>query len=143
MYMLADKIITLRKKNGWSQEELADKTGVSRQAVSKWETSQAFPDVDKILQLSSLFGVTTDYLLKDDITNEECATKQHNTHKLEKNTKNAVMLAYFGMIPVVYVIWSFLSQDWHITWITFILSGIFMPLVSALCDLLLYKRSNK
>lgn len=69
--ILADKIIRLRKKNGWSQEELADKMSVSRQAVSKWEGAQTVPDLEKILQLSTLFGVTTDYLLKDEIEDEE------------------------------------------------------------------------
>ena len=69
--ILADKIIRLRKKNGWSQEELAYKMNVSRQAVSKWEGAQTIPDLEKILQLSVLFGVTTDYLLKDEIENEE------------------------------------------------------------------------
>ncbi len=69
--ILADKIIRLRKKNGWSQEELADRMNVSRQAVSKWESSQAMPDLEKILQLSELFGVTTDYLLKDNIVDGE------------------------------------------------------------------------
>lgn len=69
--ILADKIIRLRKKNGWSQEELADKMNVSRQAVSKWEAAQTVPDLGKILQLSNLFGVTTDYLLKDEIEDEE------------------------------------------------------------------------
>ena len=71
--ILADKIIKLRKKNGWSQEELAEKMNVSRQAVSKWESAQAIPDLERILQLSSLFGVTTDYLLKDELENEEFA----------------------------------------------------------------------
>ena len=69
--ILADKIIRLRKKNGWSQEELADKMNVSRQAVSKWESAQTIPDLEKILQLSALLGVTTDYLLKDEIEDEE------------------------------------------------------------------------
>ena len=69
--ILADKIIRLRKKNGWSQEELADKMNVSRQAVSKWESAQTIPDLAKVLQLSSLLGVTTDYLLKDEIEDEE------------------------------------------------------------------------
>ena len=69
--ILADKVIKLRKKNGWSQEELADKMNVSRQAVSKWESAQTIPDLEKILQLSLLFGVTTDYLLKDEIEVEE------------------------------------------------------------------------
>ncbi len=69
--ILADKIIKLRKKNGWSQEELADKLKVSRQAVSKWEGMQSVPELQKILQLGELFGVTTDYLLKDEIEDDE------------------------------------------------------------------------
>lgn len=69
--ILADKIIRLRKKNGWSQEELAEKVRVSRQSVSKWESAQSVPELEKILQLGELFGVTLDYLLKDDIENEE------------------------------------------------------------------------
>ncbi|MGN8856607.1 helix-turn-helix domain-containing protein [Catenibacterium mitsuokai] len=68
--ILADKIIEERKKNGWSQEELASKLGVSRQAVSKWESSGSIPDLQRILQMSELFGVTTDYLLKDEIEEE-------------------------------------------------------------------------
>ena len=63
--ILGEKIAQLRRKNGWSQEELADKMEVYRQAVSKWESSQTTPDLERILRLSSLFGVTIDYLLKD------------------------------------------------------------------------------
>ena len=65
--ILADKIIENRKRNGWSQEELADKLGVSRQSVSKWEGAQAVPDMKKIVLMSEIFGVSTDYLLRDDI----------------------------------------------------------------------------
>lgn len=68
--ILGEKIAQLRRKNGWSQEELADKMGVSRQAVSKWESNQTTPDLERILRLSSLFGVTIDYLLKDDAAPE-------------------------------------------------------------------------
>ena len=64
--ILADKIIDLRKKNGWSQEELAEKLGVSRQAVSKWESAQAIPDLGRVLAMADLFSVTTDYLLRDE-----------------------------------------------------------------------------
>lgn len=67
--ILADKIVCLRKKYGWTQEELADRMKVSRQAVYKWESAQTVPDLEKILLLSTLFGVTTDYLLKDEIEN--------------------------------------------------------------------------
>ena len=63
--ILAEKIIKLRKQQGWSQEELAMKLGISRQSVSKWESTASIPDLDKIIKLSELFGVSTDYLLKD------------------------------------------------------------------------------
>ncbi len=66
--ILADKIIDLRKKSGWSQEELAEKLDVSRQAVSKWESAQSSPDLERIVALSHLFGVSTDYLLKEELT---------------------------------------------------------------------------
>ena len=65
--ILADKIINERKKNGWSQEELADMLNVSRQSVSKWEGAQSVPDLQKILKMAEIFGVSTDYLLKDEI----------------------------------------------------------------------------
>lgn len=65
--ILADKIAQLRRQQGWSQEELANRLEVSRQAVSKWESGASIPDLDKILKLSGLFNVTTDYLLKDEL----------------------------------------------------------------------------
>ncbi|MBR3391953.1 MAG: XRE family transcriptional regulator [Firmicutes bacterium] len=71
--ILADKIIELRKKNGWSQEELAEQLGVSRQSISKWEGAQSVPDMARIIRLSELFGVSTDYLLKDNIERTEPA----------------------------------------------------------------------
>ena len=61
---IADRIQQLRKSKGLSQEELADKIGVSRQAVSKWESEQSTPDIEKIILLSDYFETTTDYLLK-------------------------------------------------------------------------------
>ncbi len=63
--ILADKLIQLRKQKGWSQEELAEHMDVTRQSVSKWESGQSVPDLEKILRLSELFSVSTDYLLKD------------------------------------------------------------------------------
>lgn len=64
--IFADKLINLRKKSGWSQEELAEQMGVSRQSVSKWEGAQTIPDLEKILQLAELFGVSIDYLLREE-----------------------------------------------------------------------------
>lgn len=62
---IAEKITVLRKSKGWSQEDLAERLNVSRQSVSKWESGQSIPDIHRILELSRLFDVTTDYLLKE------------------------------------------------------------------------------
>ena len=107
--ILADKIIELRKKSGMSQEELAEKLGVSRQSVSKWEGAQSTPDLNRILQLSEIFGVSTDSLLKDDAElPAEKATDQKPDETepplrrvsmeeanrfLEENEKSALLLA--------------------------------------------------
>ncbi len=64
--IFAEKLIKLRKQQGWSQEELAAQLDVTRQSVSKWESMTSIPDLDKIVKLSQIFGVSTDYLLKDD-----------------------------------------------------------------------------
>lgn len=74
--ILADKIVSLRKKAGWSQEELAEQLGVTRQSVSKWEGAQSVPDMDKVVQMSRLFGVTTDYLLKDEIEEQAALVEE-------------------------------------------------------------------
>lgn len=68
--ILAEKITEERKKLAMSQEELAEKLSVSRQAVSKWESAQSIPDIQKIIAMSELFSVSTDYLLKDDALHE-------------------------------------------------------------------------
>lgn len=65
-----DKILNLRKARGWSQEELAEQVGVTRQAVSRWESNAAKPDTDKIVDICDLFGVSADYLLRDKYAGE-------------------------------------------------------------------------
>lgn len=80
--IFADKIIQLRKKNGWSQEELAEKVNVTRQSVSKWESAASIPDINKILELAKIFGVTTDYLLKDEMEMEEFSGESDEDRKV-------------------------------------------------------------
>ncbi|MCM1150027.1 MAG: helix-turn-helix domain-containing protein, partial [Butyricicoccus sp.] len=63
-----DKIAKLRRENNYTQEQLADIFGVSRQSISKWESGAAYPEVDKLIRMGELFGCTMDYLLKDEIT---------------------------------------------------------------------------
>lgn len=91
--ILADKILNLRKSNGWSQEELAEKMNVSRQSISKWESANAIPDINRIIELSKIFGVTTDYLLKDDL--DELEFSQDESDTLPK-LGLAQMNAYFS-----------------------------------------------
>ena len=80
--ILADKIMNLRKKCGWSQEELAEQLGISRQSVSKWESGMSIPDLEKIVKMSALFGVSTDYLLKDEIE-ETLPSETYTTDEAE------------------------------------------------------------
>lgn len=83
--ILADKIVSLRKKAGWSQEDLAEKLGVTRQSVSKWEGAQSVPDMDKVVMMSRLFGVSTDFLLKDELEEEApCAAAQDDDTPLRR-----------------------------------------------------------
>lgn len=87
--ILADKIISLRKKQGWSQEELAHQLNVSRQAVSKWESTASIPELDKIIKMSQLFGVSTDYLLIDDLEDVEYSDYEESTvRKIDLETAN-------------------------------------------------------
>ncbi len=79
MMIFADKLIQLRKKAGWSQEELAEQMDVTRQSVSKWESAQSIPDLEKIIHLSKLFKVSTDYLLKEEIEDIGYDSKTHTT----------------------------------------------------------------
>ena len=86
--MLSEKIINLRKSRGWSQEELAERLNVSRQSVSKWESGVSNPELDKVVAMSTLFGVSTDYLLKDATPSESelaCEGKEVMEEILEED----------------------------------------------------------
>lgn len=120
--IFADKLIDLRKKNGLSQEELAEKMNVSRQSVSKWEGAQSMPDLNKIVAISRIFGVTTDYLLNDEIdvpeirssadeesnagnpsrrvTMEEAAGFLRLNEKNARRTAFGVLLCIVGFVPL-------------------------------------------
>ena len=103
--ILADKIMNLRKKACMSQEELADKLNVSRQSVSKWESAQSIPDLDKIIALSKIFGVSTDFLLKDEIEMqdpiEDNINYETNTKKVSLNEANDyIKIVHNGSIKI-------------------------------------------
>ena len=102
--ILADKITALRKKAGWSQEELAEQLGVTRQSVSKWEGAQSVPDMQKVVQMSRLFGVTTDFLLKDELSEEEDYTREN---KAKSPVIGAVSGIYWLLVTAVYLFYTF------------------------------------
>ena len=121
--ILADKITALRKNASWSQEELAEQLGVTRQSVSKWEGAQSVPDMDKVVQMSRLFGVTTDFLLKDELSEEEPAPEGGVNHSAmqalleeedytrENKAKSPVIGAvsgiYWLLVTAVYLFYTF------------------------------------
>lgn len=125
--ILADKIILLRKRAGWSQEELAEQLGVSRQSVSKWEGAQSIPDMARLLQMGRLFGVTTDYLLKDELEElpgevavdhepgVRCVTMEEATDYLARARKNAPLMAIATLLcvisPVLLILLAGLSEQ--------------------------------
>lgn len=111
---LSDKILRLRKQNGLSQEELAEKLNVSRQAISRWEVGSAQPDASNVLQLSKLFGVTADYLLNDDYESDHDVPAEKNTEttanqKIKKII--ALCVSTFGLLGnfVIYILSRFIE----------------------------------
>ncbi|MBR2403731.1 MAG: helix-turn-helix transcriptional regulator [Lachnospiraceae bacterium] len=115
---LSEKIIKLRKINGWSQEDLAERANVSRQAISRWEGGTAQPDATNILQLSKLFGVTTDYLLNDEYESDNDLPKVQQV----KNDGMHQIMIYMVTLEVMILIIQFMS--------TFILQNTFFGILS-------------
>ena len=100
---IADRIQYLRKQKGYSQEELADKVGVSRQAVSKWESEQSTPDLEKVIAMSELFEVTTDYILK-------------GIEPVSTTNRKTVKTLYWGFVLIfatIAGIWSFAANRFN------------------------------
>ena len=104
MMKLADKLFELRKEKGWSQEKLAEQINVSRQSISKWESGQALPELEKIVELSKIFQVTTDYLLLEE------SDKPEIKPVLSEDEKNR----YYKEVNLIASgrFYIFLSQPW-------------------------------
>ncbi len=130
---LADRILEFRKIKGISQEELADKIGVSRQAVSKWESGQSIPDIDKIILLSDFFDVTTDLLLRG-IENNKRDNSTENTYIFNSV---ATSLNFLGLLISIFI-WNNTRAD------DAILAGfIFMIIGTMIFTIGKYQASNK
>ncbi|MBQ6901153.1 MAG: helix-turn-helix transcriptional regulator [Firmicutes bacterium] len=88
----SEKLLQLRKRNGFSQEELADRLGVSRQAISRWEMGTAVPDSMNLLQISKVFGVSTDYLLNDDYESDNDIPKVKESNKILQSNLTVIAI---------------------------------------------------
>ena len=111
---LSDKLVKLRKINGWSQEGLAENLNVSRQAISRWESGTAQPDASNVLNLSKLFGVTADYLLNDEYESDldVPVVKQTKSDAKDKIRKVvALCVGLFGLMgnSIIYVLSRFIE----------------------------------
>ncbi|MBB6482578.1 helix-turn-helix domain-containing protein [Spirochaeta isovalerica] len=119
--ILAEKIIRLRKKLGWSQEDLAEKINVSRQSVSKWESAASIPDLNKIILLADLFGVSTDFLIKDEleetdtvgedkepgifkVTLEEAVEYAEKKIEQSRYISIGVLISIYSVVPLIFLL---------------------------------------
>lgn len=94
-----EKIVIMRKENSLTQEQFAELIGVTRQAVSKWESCISFPDTEKLIRMSKLFSCSVDYLLKDEIENKDINQVQEND-KVKKNYTLGIILTYLSFPPI-------------------------------------------
>ena len=124
---LGEKIQALRKSRSWSQEQLAEQIGVTRQALSKWENGTAIPDTNNVIQLAKLFGVTTDYLLLEEGNGKEPAesAEQSNAELIafrEKQMKllGCLVIKWTGIlgILILMILSSFVQYNYSISYVT-------------------------
>lgn len=139
---LQDKIIKLRKEHGWSQEDLAEKMYVSRQAISRWENGTAQPDAQNVLQISKLFCVTTDYLLNDDYESDsdipivQTATQEVEGLVLKKRHLHLISAIAFSIAAFSWLIGGMISGS-NIQFVIFIFLFI-LCIINAVIQYALY-----
>ena len=124
-----EKLLMLRKEKNFSQEELAEKIGVSRQAVSRWESGETMPDSPNLLQISNLFGVSADYLLRDDYKSEVPAPEKEKP-KTRKILFGVYIFGLLGMAALFYIFaLSDLDMVYWAAGTIFLIAGIISALI--------------
>lgn len=158
--ILADKIIQLRKQFGWSQENLAEAMNVSRQSVSKWESANSIPDLNKILKLAEIFGVSTDYLLKDELEKPETQVrdqeddivritledaKSYVTEKVKASrlVAKGVIILIYSVIPLFFMLGLSEGNHLAISEDAATLIGLVILLITAALGVNFVIRSNQ
>ena len=128
---LSEKIIQLRKVNSWSQEELAEKMEVSRQAISRWENGTALPDSNNLLQLSKLFNVTADYLLNEDYTSDnDIPCLKEASEALDEKKKDYGKLSLIASIAFLLGAIAWLFQAINTLEIVYVVLAVFNAILS-------------
>ena len=165
---IANRLQKLRKENGYSQEELADKLGISRQAVSKWERAESSPDTDNLIILARLYNMSLDELLYDTESSDDirqrtkdsiCLTDDEGQSVIFKDgsiefknpdgtnayiDKRRIILSIidaivFAMTLIAYFIWSAVFDAWYVSWVLWVL----MPAIMSLFEACIFKTISK
>ena len=140
--MTANRLQQLRKANGYSQDVLAEKLGISRQAVSKWERAESSPSVDNLLDLARLYGITVDEMLNTDGDRVVIKTQNNTKKDIKGKLKSLISKAndfgiypelarslakfpFFLVVTVLYVVLCFVTKLWHPLWIMFLALPIY------------------
>lgn len=144
---LGDNLYILRQRAEMSQEELAERLGVSRQAVSKWERCEAYPDTENLIAISRLFGVTLDELVNSPDLQEgpkaarNCSDEDKGEYEelfsLDVKVKRRVSLFYAIPYPiiitVIYLLLGFLTErGWEIGWTLYVTIPVYYSLVDCI-----------
>lgn len=139
---IANRLVQLRKDHNLSQEALAAKIGISRQAISKWERAEASPDTDNLMALAELYGMSLDDLLNAEndryILDAEEPAVQEKAERPEKTSRQKLgikMLKFPApiLIVIVYLLFGFCFNLWHPAWIVLMLIPVYYWLAGALC----------
>lgn len=134
---LADRLVALRKENGYSQEVLAEKLGLSRQSISKWERAEASPDTDNLIALAQVYNMTLDELLGNDESTPKKETKaKEKTPMTNAQIKGKKLMKIMPIISIavviVYVLVGFAAKIWHPTWMMFLLIPLLLTVAISL-----------
>jgi len=125
---LGEKIQALRKQHRMSQEQLADELNISRQAVSKWETNESQPDIERLVEIGGLFNVSTDYLIKDGYTATTTVTPPTRKSRDESIFRNSrisfLVSAIYSSATIIFLLIGFIWGLWHPGWIIFLIPPI-------------------
>ena len=146
----SEKILTLRKANNLTQEQLAEKLDVSRQSISKWESGQATPELEKIVEMSALFNVTTDYLLKsseiDDLSvKTEMLEKQQQTILIREQKRQIRFecVMYSVAIYLIFFAAYFIGHFYFRIWNPSVIFSEFLIATAIVIFVCVKKLSNK